>query len=132
MTTTGPSTSGELEVTATVVGAVAVVTLAGDLAGGTADVVEDQVASTLSEYRRVLLDLRQVRHVTGVGLRTLLLLYRHAQCLRASVALVGLSPELRDLLSATGYLRFFHVAETNDEALALLAERPTEKDHRHV
>lgn len=118
---------GALDVTTATAGPVAVLTLAGDLDAATADVVRDEVGAAMRAHPRVVLDLRGVRHVTGVGLRTLLLVYRQGQCLRTTMALVGLSPDLHDLLSATGYLRFFRIAGTTDEALALLAQQPSEQ-----
>lgn len=103
-----------------VVGSVAVITLTGDTEAHSADTQSD-VHSVLSAHTKVLFDLSEVAHLTSAGLRTLLLLYRQGQCLDRAVALVGLSGELHSVLSATGFLGFFRVADSVPDGIKLLA-----------
>ncbi len=102
------------------VGPVTVISLDGQLDSHTTPEVQAKISRLLPAHGRVLLDFGKVACLSGDGLRTALLLYRQAQCLDSSVALVGLSPSLRNVLAATGYLDFFVVAETVADAIAAL------------
>jgi anti-sigma B factor antagonist len=110
------------------VDSVAVVTLTGDLNAHSADTVQFDVASVMPAHTEVLLDLSEVAHLTSAVLRTLLLLYRQGQCLDSAVALVGLSAELRNVLSATGFLDFFRVADSVPDGIELLTREAERKE----
>jgi anti-sigma B factor antagonist len=58
--------------------------------------------------------------MTSAGLRTLLLTYRQGMARGISVALVGLSSEAFNILSATGFLGFFSVADSVSGGIDLL------------
>jgi anti-sigma B factor antagonist len=94
--------------------------LTGDLDSRSAPVAQEQILPSLPADERILLDLTGVPFVSSAGLRTMLLIYRQAQIMNSSVALVGLSEELHDVLTATGFLAFFVVADTLSEAVQLL------------
>lgn len=91
-----------------------VIRLIGDLDSRTSSPTLEQVLPLLDIRREVVLDLSGVPYMSSAGLRTMLLLHRQALCQSISMTLVGLSDELRSLLSATGLLRFF--TETPAEA----------------
>jgi anti-sigma B factor antagonist len=109
-------------------GPVLVVTLAGSLDSRSSPAVQEQILALLKGDDRILLDLTDVSFVSSAGLRTMLLLYRQAQCLSSSVALVGLSDELHTVLSATGFLGFFLVAP--DIAAGVEALRADQREAR--
>lgn len=102
------------------VDSVVVISLDGQLDSHSAALIQDKVGRLLPAGGRVLLDFGKVACVSGEGLRIMRLVYRHAQCLDCSVALVGIAPDLLNVLAATGFLDFFLVAETVPEALAAL------------
>jgi len=97
-----------------------VIRLTGDLDSRSAPAAQEQILPSLPADERILLDLTGVPFVSSAGLRTMLLIYRQAQIMNSSVALVGLSSELRDVLTATGFLGFFVVADSLAEAVELL------------
>jgi anti-sigma B factor antagonist len=68
----------------------------------------------------VLLDLSEVGYISSAGLRILLLAYRRAEQTGTPIALVGVSETLRDVLAATGFLRFFQVADSISDGVAAL------------
>lgn len=103
-----------------VVGSVAVLVLTGDLDAHAAELVNDDVLPIMPEHSEVLLDLSEVAHLTSAGLRILLRLYRQGQCLDTTVALVGLSTELRQVLAAAGFLGYFTVADSVSDGVELL------------
>jgi anti-sigma B factor antagonist len=104
-----------------VLGSVTVITLAGELDAHVSALVQADVTSIMPAYSQVLLDLSEAEHMTSAGLRTLLLMYRQGKARGNSVALVGLSAEAFNILSATGFLGFFSVADTVRDGIDLLA-----------
>ncbi|GAB2490540.1 STAS domain-containing protein [Streptosporangium sandarakinum] len=113
-----------LDVTVSKEGELAVVALTGDLDSRTAPVVQEHVGRALAEHRLLALDLSNLRYMSSAGLRVMLLSYRQAQCASGQMAVVGLSEELRMLMSAVGFLNFFTVAEDLGKAAELLTETP--------
>ena len=103
-------------------GELAVVALAGDLDSRTAPIVQEHVGKALVTSRLLALDLSNLRYMSSAGLRVMLLTYRQAQRAGGQMAVVGLSDELRMIMSAVGFLGFFTVAADLNEASKLLAE----------
>lgn len=112
----------KLNVTVSQNGGPAVVTLVGDLDSRTAPIVYERVAQALAESPTLVLDLSKLRYMSSAGLRVMLLSYRQAQRVGGQTAVVGLSAELRMLMSAVGFLNFFVVTDDLAEATKLLTE----------
>jgi anti-sigma B factor antagonist len=66
---------------------------------------------------RILMDMTQVDYMSSAGLRMLLSTYRSASGAQAQVMLVGLSEEIQDTMSATGFIGFFTLYDTVAAAL---------------
>jgi anti-sigma B factor antagonist len=101
------------------VGGATVVTVSGELDGRAAELGQD-VGAALRRSADVVLDLSGVRYLSSAGLRLMLIVYRQAQCLGTRVAVVGLSNELRMVMQASGFLGFFLVAGSPEDALRSL------------
>lgn len=101
-------------------GPVTVVALTGDLDGRTAPDVQTRLLPLIPERGKMLLDMTGVPYMSSAGLRTMLLLYRHAQSVDSDIAVVGLSEELRDMMSATGFLDFFVLSDDVDAGVEAL------------
>jgi len=101
-----------MEITKRDIDSITVISLVGSLDSRSAPTVQESILPSLPEDGRVLLDLSGVTFVSSAGLRTMLLIYRQAQCVDTTVALVGLSDQLREVLSATGFLGFFVVSDS--------------------
>jgi anti-sigma B factor antagonist len=111
-----------MEIRKHVIDGIMVIELMGDLDGRSAPSVQEQLLHSMPANERIVLDLSGVAFVSSAGLRTMLLIYRQAQSVNTSVALVGLSAEIRSVLSATGFLGFFIVADRFVDGLAALRE----------
>lgn len=109
-----------MEIRTSTVESITVISLTGDLDSRSAPTVQERILPSLPADEQILLDLSQVQFVSSAGLRTMLLVYRQAQCVNSSVALVGLSPDLRAVLSATGFLSFFICADDVSKGVAML------------
>jgi anti-sigma B factor antagonist len=107
-----------MDISKRIIDSVTVISLIGSLDSRSATAVQEAILPSLPEHGRVLLDLNRVTFVSSAGLRTMLLIYRQAQCVDTTVALVGLSGQLQAVLSATGFLGFFVVADSVDSGLA--------------
>jgi anti-sigma B factor antagonist len=99
---------------------VTVARIIGVLDSAYAKEVHDGIVPILLDRRPVLLDFTQVPHVSQDGLRTMLAIYRQAQALDGKVCVVGVAGELHLALSATGFLRFFIVADDVEGGLLVL------------
>lgn len=100
--------------TATVVG------IAFDLDAKTAPYLQETILPLITSERPVILDMSRVAYMSSAGLRVLLITYRHARSANARLVLSGLSEDLRDTMSATGFLGFFVTFETLSAAFESL------------
>ena len=96
---------------------VTVVEVAGDIDTSTAPLVQAQVLPLAQAGTRMILDLTKVLYMSSAGLRVLLSLYRQISAQDGQIVLVGLSEEIKDTMSITGFLDFFKTCDTLDTAL---------------
>ncbi|MFJ9216993.1 STAS domain-containing protein [Streptomyces sp. NPDC102383] len=94
-----------------------VVALEGEINSTTSGGLQSQLLPFIGRDSVVLIDLTGISYISSAGLRTLLIVHRHAQQLDAEITLVGLSEEVSFVMSATGFLDFFRVAEDLDAEL---------------
>jgi anti-sigma B factor antagonist len=99
---------------------VTVIALAGDIDANTAPAVQDKVLPIAESSPKILLDMFKVPYMSSAGLRMLLSLYRQVTAKDGKLVLVGLSEEIRDTMSITGFLDFFTTRDTVDAGLEVL------------
>ena len=99
---------------------VTVVEITGDIDANTAPTVSEKVLPLATPGSKILMDMTSVPYMSSAGLRSLLSLYRQTQAKDGKVVLVGLSEELQDTMSVTGFLDFFTTAETVDAGMTAL------------
>lgn len=109
-----------MEIQSTQQGGAVIVSVQGELDGKSAPQAQQRIVPLVPDRGTIVLDMAQVAYMSSAGLRMMLLLYRHAQSQEAKIALVGLSEDIRDTMSATGFLSFFVVSDTVESGLALL------------
>jgi anti-sigma B factor antagonist len=105
-----------------------VVALDGELDSASAPAVQERLAALVPPDGRVVVDMTAVPYMSSAGLRTMLLLYRNAQAVGTTICLVGLSPELRQMMQATGFLGYFPVHDTVEDGLRELAPAEPARD----
>jgi anti-sigma B factor antagonist len=110
--------------TISVVEGVHVVTLEGELDANTSPAAQRDIMPLAGEGRRILLDMTGVSFMSSAGLRLLLSTYRQVASLGGAIALSGLSEELRDTMSMTGFLSFFSVHDDTGRGVAALRGLP--------
>lgn len=94
-----------------------VVELGGEIDANTAPTVTERILPLAQPGSRILLDMRQVPYMSSAGLRMLLSLYRETTAREGKVVLVGLSDEIRDTMTVTGFIGFFTLAETVEQGM---------------
>jgi anti-sigma B factor antagonist len=102
-------------------GDVTVVTLDGTLDSSTAQAVQADLDQILPDDGKILLDLGKISYMSSAGLRVLLVAYRRAQATGARIALARLPADIREVMTATGFLDFFGVSDTVEEGVEALA-----------
>ncbi|MDR3575249.1 MAG: STAS domain-containing protein [Anaerolineaceae bacterium] len=110
-----------MEVIKSMIQDVNVVELEGDLDGSTAPNVQAQVVLLVVPGVKLIMDMSKVSYMSSSGLRMLLVTYRMITSKTGKVILVGLSEDIRDTMSLTGFLDFFTYLPTLDEALKAIA-----------
>jgi len=110
-----------LDISVTTLQIAKVVALAGEIDGSTAPQAQEQVLALVEPGARILLDMSKVTYMSSAGLRMLLVAYRTITGKSGRVILVGLSDDLKDTMSVTGFLDFFACSDTLDAGVANLA-----------
>ena len=119
-----------MKISKRVVDSVSVVRLVGELNSQAAREVQGSLSRQVTQQEKVLIDLTDVQCLSSAGLRTMLLVYRAARALNHSVAVMGLPPELLNVMQATGFLRFFEVVDSVEDGIKLL-NAESRKEHVH-
>jgi anti-sigma B factor antagonist len=109
-----------MEINLKTVEQVSIVEIAGDIDGKTAPEAQQQILALVQPAGKILLDMSRVAYMSSAGLRMLLATYRQATGQKATISLAGLSEEIQDTMSATGFLSFFTVYENLEAGLAAL------------
>ena len=106
-----------MEITSRKIDEVNVLTIHGDVDGATAPEVQASVIANATPGCKMILDMTDVGYMSSAGLRMLLASYRQIGSKGGRIVLVGLSEEIQDTMSVTGFLNFFVHCETLDEGL---------------
>jgi anti-sigma B factor antagonist len=99
-------------------GVVVLIEPVGDIDGKTAPEFHDRVLNLIKAQARIVLNLGQVPFMSSAGLRSMLLIYQQAKVKDAKVVLTGVSSDILKSMSATGFLKFFVVADTVQDAIS--------------
>lgn len=94
-----------------------VVAISVDIDAKSAPELQGQILPLVNSESALVLDVSQVAYMSSAGLRMLLSVYRQAARFNARLILSGLSQELQDVMSATGFLDQFSTCETVEIAL---------------
>ena len=98
---------------------VVVIEMSGDIDSNSAPAAQQKVMSEgVKPGAKVILEMSRVGYMSSAGLRMLLYIYRQMASSGGSVGIVGLSEDIQDTMSLTGFLGFFKLYPTLNEALA--------------
>jgi anti-sigma B factor antagonist len=109
-----------MEINIKTVQEVSVAELAGEIDANTAPSIQEKILPLAQPGSRILLDMTQVPYMSSAGLRMLLSLYRQTTAKEGKLVLVGLTEDIQDTMSVTGFLDFFTTRETLESGLEAL------------
>jgi anti-sigma B factor antagonist len=101
-------------------GSVTIVIPKGDIDGRTSPELQGKILPLITEGAKILVDLSGVKFMSSSGLRVMLITYREGTAKGVPMVLTGLGDDVRNSMSATGFLQYFTVRETAAEGLAEL------------
>jgi anti-sigma B factor antagonist len=85
----------------------------GRLVAGVTEVLRDEVAPLIPKFKRVILDLSDLKHTDSMGLGALVRLYVSAKSAGCSLELMHLNKQIRNLLGLTNLFDIFTVIGEN-------------------
>ena len=77
--------------------------------------IQKAILAVLDQEKSIILDMSNCTYVSSAGLRVMLYSYKIAAAKGNKVYLVGVSDEIRDVMSMTGFEKFFDFFNTVDE-----------------
>ncbi len=109
-----------MKVTESIVDNIAILNVEGSIDSKTAKEFENAALSAINSKVQVIIDLTKVEFLSSAGLRVLLMIYRQIKAQSGKVVLVGVSEEIQEVMSNTGFINFFSIAETLQVGIKLL------------
>lgn len=109
-----------MEVNVRTIDSASVVELVGDIDGSTAPAAQARILPLAGADSRIVFDMTKVPYMSSAGLRMLLSTYRQITSRNGRIVLVGLSEEIQDTMSVTGFLKFFTTCDTLEAGLETL------------
>lgn len=97
------------------------VEVVGSIDGKTASEAREEIRLALEKAQKLILDMSRVDYLSSAGLRLILLLYREFTAKDGKLVLLGVSAEIRAVMSHTGFLNFFTLVDSQQEALRAVA-----------
>jgi anti-sigma B factor antagonist len=116
-----PKENKMIEINVETLQKVNIVRLNGEIDAGSAAMVQQKVLPLSGPGSLILLDLSKVAYMSSAGLRMLLSVYRQISSNQGRMVLVGLSEELKDTMSMTGFLSYFTVQDSLEAGLQALS-----------
>lgn len=95
--------------------------LKGEIDGKKAPILRDELKPILANADDVVLDMTGVDYLSSAGLRLMLLIYRDFAAKNKKLVLAGLSREIEEVMSYTGFLNFFQLASPSVRAMKVPA-----------
>lgn len=75
------------------------------------------IMALLEKNKNIALDLSHCTYVSSAGLRVMLCTFKTAKAQGGRIDLVGVSNEIRDVMSITGFDKFFKFYQTIEECI---------------
>ena len=98
--------------------AAVIAAIEGSIDSKTAPDLQQSILPVINDRSKMVLDLTEVTFVSSAGLRVLLMVYRQLKARDGKVFLVGVSDEIKDVMFMTGFITFFEISPTLEDALA--------------
>nr|WP_194844347.1 STAS domain-containing protein [Candidatus Clavichlamydia salmonicola] len=91
----------------------------GRLDGVTSPDIKNQIDTILSTgYQNLIIDCSALEYISSAGIRVLLQGYHQAEKNHGKIALTGVSNDTEQVLFVTGFLPYFKLFASNEDAFA--------------
>ena len=94
-----------------------IVEVEGSVDSKTAPDLQEQILAIIPNISNIILDITNVTFISSAGLRVLLMVYRQLKTKDGKIVLVGVSDEIKDVMFMTGFITFFEIKSTVEQAL---------------
>jgi len=109
-----------MEVNVSTMQGITVISLTGELSAKTAPAAQQSILAQAQPQGKMILDMTAVPYMSSAGLRVLLVVYRTVSGKGGRAVLVGLSEDLKNTMSVTGFLDFFAHNDSLEAGIAQL------------
>jgi anti-sigma B factor antagonist len=96
--------------------AILIISVAGNIDSKTAPELQQKIVEAAHDTNKIIIDLSKVEFVSSAGLRVLLMVYRQIKTNDGTVVLVGVSEEIEEVMSMTGFINFFKIYKSIDQS----------------
>lgn len=93
-----------------------IISIEGSIDSNTSGELQAKIMDKISASGNVILDLSKVDFISSAGLRVLLMVYRQIKVKNGKVVIVGISEEIKDVMSMTGFINYFEITDTIEDA----------------
>jgi anti-sigma B factor antagonist len=101
---------------------ITVVKVTGEIDAASAATAQQKVLPLSVPGCKIILDMSKVAYMSSAGLRMLLSIYRQISGIKGKVVLLGLSDELKETMSMTGFLGYFTIDDSLELALQAISQ----------
>jgi|SRR3954453_18152380 anti-sigma B factor antagonist len=109
-----------MEVTESRGGGTTTLRISGRVDGSVSKLLQERVQDIVSRNEHVIVDLGGMSYVSSAGLRSFIMLAKHAKSRQKTITLVALQEEVMEIFEISGLLDLFEVHGTMDDAVAAL------------
>ena len=93
-----------------------ILTIEGSIDSKTAGDLQNQIMDSVADAKNIIMNLSAVEFLSSAGLRILLMVYRQLKARNGKIILVGVSEDIRDVMEMTGFINFFEIHQTLEQA----------------
>jgi anti-sigma B factor antagonist len=109
-----------MEVTENRSGSATTLKIVGRVDSSVAKALDQKVLDIASRDGHIVVDLRSMNYVSSAGLRSFIILAKHAQAKNQTIALSGMSEEVSEIFEISGLLELFKIYDSVEAAVAAL------------
>jgi anti-sigma B factor antagonist len=91
-----------------------IICVEGNIDSKTSPELQQKIVEATLDANKIIIDMSKVEFVSSAGLRVLLMVYRQIKTNNGTVVLVGVSEEIKEVMSMTGFINFFKLYESLD------------------
>jgi anti-sigma B factor antagonist len=99
--------------------------IVGRVDSSVSKVLEQKVLDVVTRDDRIVLDLRDMNYVSSAGLRSFIILAKHARSRNQTIALAGMQEEITEIFEISGLLELFAVYDSVEAAVAAFPRQPS-------